>query len=127
MDLNNKVAIITGAGRGIGKAISLALAKENCDLVISSNVKHEVEEVADLLKDIGLGKVFSFHLDLSKEDNILGLMRATIKRFKNINILINNAGICPERKIIETSTEEWDKVMDINLRAPFILSREALK
>lgn len=127
MDLSKKVAIVTGAGRGIGKAVSQALAEENCNVILSSNVENELEEVVSLISAIGKGSAFSYCLDLSSEDNILKLIKATIKKFNSIDILINNAGICPESKIVETTTEEWDKVMNINLRTPFILAREVLK
>ena len=127
MELGKKVAIVTGASRGIGKAISLALSRENCDLMISSNFENEINETSDLIRKIGTGKVKAFYTDLTLEENIFKLIEETVKIFKRIDILINNAAICLEKPIIETTTEEWDKVMNINLRAPFILMREALK
>lgn len=126
MDLKDKVAIVTGAGRGIGKAITLALAREGCSLAISSDIQKEIKEVGKLAEDTGIEKVFCYCADLAEEKNILSLVKKTVERFGTIDILVNNAGICIEKPLLELTTNDWDKTFNINVRAPFILSREVM-
>ena len=122
MELIKKVAIVTGSGRGIGKEISLALAKEGCNLVITSDIQTELNITAYEIKEIGV-EVLPICLDLTLEKNLNELVRNTINRFNTIDILVNNAAICIQKSFIETTVEDWDRTMNINLRTPFILSK----
>ncbi|MHB1346000.1 MAG: SDR family oxidoreductase [Candidatus Humimicrobiaceae bacterium] len=126
MELNKKTAIITGSGRGIGKDIALALAEEGCNVVITSRTKDQLDMVSERLKELN-ADFLSLALDLSKKENIDILVGRTLKEFKSIDILINNASILYAGPFLELSEEEWDKTFDVNLKAVFLLSQKALK
>jgi len=124
--LKGKTAIITGAGRGIGKAIALDLAKEKCNVVIVSKNVKEINQVSNEIQSSG-GNAFALPLDISVENNINFLVKEALNRFKTIDILINNAGIIAPKPLMEVSVEQWDKTMNVNLRSIFILTKEVLK
>lgn len=128
MTSNNKrkVALVTGSGRGIGKAIATALAKENYAVVVNSLNPEHAENVASEIKALGT-KAVAAAGDLSKEEDCKNLIDTTIREFGRIDVLVNNAGIQKATPLTEMSTEEWDKVLDVNLRGTFICSREAVK
>ena len=126
MDLNKKTAIITGSGRGIGKDIALALAKEGCNVVITSRTKDQLDLVAEELKRNNAG-FLSLALDLSKKEDIDILVDKTLKEFKSIDILINNASVLYCAPFLDLSEGIWDKTFDTNLKAVFLLSRKVLK
>jgi NAD(P)-dependent dehydrogenase (short-subunit alcohol dehydrogenase family) len=123
--LEGKVAIVTGASRGIGKAISLALAKEAATVVIAARAIDKMNETAKLVTAAG-GKAQIIPTELTDERSIKNLVKATGERFGRLEILINNAGITHSAKLEETSTQDLDRCLNINARAPFILCREAL-
>ena len=123
--LAGKVAIVTGASRGIGKAISLALAKEAATVIVAARAIDKMNETAKLVTAAG-GKAQIIPTELTDERSIKNLVKATGERFGRLDILINNAGITHSAKLEETSTEDWDRCQQINTRAPFILCREAL-
>jgi len=124
-ELKGKVAIVTGAGRGICKAIAMKLASEGCRVAIASNVQSEIDGTASEIKTIGAG-VLSMCLDLGKKENNKKLVKATIDRFGMIDILINGAGVLFQRPFLEHSVEDWDKTFEINLRSYFILTKLVL-
>ena len=123
--LTGKVAIVTGAGRGIGRAISLALAKEAATIVLTARAIDKLKETAQLVTAAG-GKAQIVPAELTDEQSIKDLVRATGERFNRLDILVNNAGITHSAELEETATEDWDRCQQINSRAPFILCREAL-
>ncbi|MGB2807183.1 MAG: SDR family oxidoreductase [Sedimentisphaerales bacterium] len=123
--LAGKVAIVTGASRGIGRAISLALAKEAATVVLAARAIDKLKESARLVTETG-GKAQIVPTELTDEQSIKNLVRATGERFGRLDILVNNAGITHSAKLEETLTEDWDRCININTRAPFILCREAL-
>lgn len=123
--LAGKIAIVTGASRGIGKAISLVLAKEAATVVIAARAIDKMNETARLVTAAG-GKAQIIPTELTDENSIKNLVKATGERFGRLDILINNAGITHSAKLQETLTEDYDRCMSINARAPFILCREAL-
>jgi 3-oxoacyl-[acyl-carrier protein] reductase len=126
MELKEKTAIITGGGRGIGKAIALDLAREGCNIVITSRNLKELEEAAKDAEVFGV-KTLALNLDLSDEKNIEKLVSETLIKFKNIDILINNAGVIFKNSFFDVSAEEWDATMNINLRTMFLLSQKVMK
>jgi len=126
MELENSVAIITGGGRGIGRATAIALAQEKCKLVLCSRNQEELNEVATDCEKWGT-EVLPLRVDLSDASNVDHLVEKTLERFGKIDVLINNAGIIVPRSFIEISLEEWDETMDINLRSVFYLSQLVLK
>ena len=123
--LEGKVAIVTGASRGIGKAISLALAKEAATVVIAARAIDKMNETAKLVTAAG-GKAQIIPTELTDERSIKNLVKATGERFGRIDILINNAGITHSARLEETLTQDLDRCLNINTRAPFILCRDAL-
>ena len=126
MDLKNKTAIITGAGRGIGKAVALNLAKEGCNVVLISRTKNELEKTAREVESKG-AKALVLPFDLRNFKNIELIISETIKKFKSINILINNAAVLFQSDFLETTEEEWDMTMDINLKSTWMLSQKVMK
>ena len=123
--LAGKVAIVTGAGRGIGRAISVALAAESATIVLSARSQKHLQQAADMVAQAG-GKARIIHTELTDEQSIKNLLRETAERFGRLDILVNNAGITHSALLEETATEDWERLMWVNARAPFILCREAL-
>lgn len=126
MLLKNKIAIVTGAGRGIGRAIALDFAKEGANVVV---VSRSMDELIELSEEIKRFKVEALPIksDISLEEDVKHIFSETISVFKRLDILINNAGIHLLKPILDTTVEEWDRVMEINLRGTFLCCREALK
>ena len=123
--LAEKVAIVTGASRGIGRAVSVALAKEAATVVLAARSLDKLKETAEQVAKAG-GKAEIIVTDLTEEESIKNLVKVTNEKFSRLDILINNAGITHSAKLQETKTADWDRCFQINTRAPFILCREAL-
>ncbi len=123
--LTGKVAIVTGASRGIGRAISIALAKEAAIVVLTARSIDKLRETAEQVKDAG-GKPEVVVTELADEESIKNLVKVTSEKFGRLDILINNAGVTHSAKLEETATKDWDWCFLVNSRAPFILCREAL-
>jgi len=123
--LASKVAIVTGASRGIGRAISIALAKEAATVVSAARTIGKLQETAEQVTKAG-GKAEIVVTDLAQEESIKNLVKVTSEKFGRLDILVNNAGITHSAKLQETKTEDWDRCFQINARGPFILCREAL-
>jgi len=126
MDLKGKTAIVTGGGRGIGRAVALDLAKEGCNVVISSRTKDELDVTVAEIKEFGVGAL-GLQLDLSDEKNIDELVDTTLNTFKTIDILVNSAGIIIPKPFLDVTVEEWDKTMNINLKATFLVAQKVLR
>jgi NAD(P)-dependent dehydrogenase (short-subunit alcohol dehydrogenase family) len=123
--LAGKVALVTGASRGIGRAISIALAKEAAQVVLAARSRRGLRETAEQVKNAG-GKANIVVTDLTEEDSIKNLVTVIGKNLGQLDILVNNAGITHSAKLEETATADWDRCFQVNARAPFILCREAL-
>lgn len=126
MLLENKTAIVTGARRGIGKGIALALAKEGCNVVISDIDEKDCEAVAEEARKLG-PKALAVRCDVSKKEEVEKLFSRTIEEFGRLDILVNNAGIFPFVSFAEMKEEDWDKVLNVNLKSIFLCSKEAAK
>ncbi len=120
-----KVAIVTGAGRGIGRAISVALARESATIVLASRSQQHLHQTADAVAGAG-GKASIVPTELTEEQSIKNLVREIAEQFGRLDILVNNAGITHSALLEETATEDWERLIWVNARAPFILCREAL-
>ena len=123
--LVGKVAIVTGASRGIGRAISVALAGEGATVVLAGRSVNRLMETAELAKDAG-GEAEVVATELTDENSIRDLVAATQEGFGRLDILVNNAGVTHSAKLEETTTVDWEECMSVNARAPFILCREVL-
>ena len=123
--LASKVAIVTGASRGIGRAISIVLAKEAATVVLAARSIEKLQQTAEEIIKAG-GKAEIVVTELTEEDSIKNLVKKTSEKFNRLDILINNAGVTHSAKLEHTATEDWQHCMSINARAPFILCREAL-
>ncbi len=114
MQLTNKVAIVTGAGRGIGRAIAIAYAAESAYVVIAARSEDQLNEVADEISANG-GNVLAVPADLRNRTEVENLVHKTVDSFSQIDILVNNAGINPRGLFLDTTDEEWDEVWKINV------------
>jgi NAD(P)-dependent dehydrogenase (short-subunit alcohol dehydrogenase family) len=123
--LAGKVAIVTGASRGIGRAISLALAQEAATVVLAARSIEELQKTAEQVAEAG-GKAEIVVTELTEEESIKDLVKTTGEKFGKLDILVNNAGITHSAKFEETTTKDWEHCLWVNARAPFILCREAL-
>ena len=123
--LNGKVAIVTGASRGIGRAISVALGADGATVVLAGRDRKELGETAERVVEAG-GTTECVVTQLALETSIQNLVATTAAEFGRLDILVNNAGITHSAALEETRTEDLDECWAINARAPFILCREAL-
>lgn len=125
-DLTNKVAIVTGGNRGLGKTMALALARAGADVVIIGRDEEKNEEaVSDILK---MGrKAFSFSIDLINVNAIQKMMDEVGNIFGKVDILVNNAGISQTKFALDVTEEEWDRVIDLNVKSLFFCSQAAAK
>ena len=123
--LAGKVAIVTGASRGIGRAISLALAKESSIVVLAARSIQQLQITAEQVTMAG-GTAHVVHVELTEEQSICNLIQVVNEKLGRLDILVNNAGVTHSAPLEQTSTEDWQRCILINARAPFILCREAL-
>lgn len=123
--LKNKVAIVTGSSRGIGAEIARALGRAGAKVVVNyANNGKAAEGVSAAIKEAG-GESLAIKADVSKSGDVHMLFDETIKRFKRVDILVNNAGVLLSRKIADISDEEFDRVLNINVKGVFHTLREA--
>jgi 3-oxoacyl-[acyl-carrier protein] reductase len=119
------VAIVTGAGRGIGRSIALTLARNGACAALAARTKRELLAVQKEIERAG-GEALVLPTDISQEKAVVALVRETVKRFRRLDILINNAGIGIFGLLEKTPSRIWDKVMAVNAKGPFLLCREAI-
>lgn len=121
-DLSGKVALVTGASRGLGKAAAIALAQSHADLMIVGRNRETIEATADEIRTYGT-KVVSFVGDVTFSDTHFRLREAIMKEFGKVDILVNNAGIVVDKPFLRTSDEEIEQIMATNLLAVMRLTR----
>jgi len=123
-ELNDKVAIVTGGCRGLGKAIAAGLAEHGANVVIADILKEEAEEAAKEIKTDYQVETLALKTDVSDEDSVKSMVDETIDKWGKIDILVNNAGIyrtCPAEKC---EPQDFDKTIDVNLKGQFLCARE---
>lgn len=124
-DLTNQVALITGGGTGIGRAVALALAQQGAKLVVCGRRLAPLQAVAAEIEANG-GQLLVVQADVSSLDDIQRLVAETVQTLGTIHIVINNAAVSGGEYIHNHDIEEWDRLMAINLRGPFLLARAVL-
>ena len=120
--LKGKSGIVTGAGSGIGKAIAKGVVQAGAEIVIAGRNKERLEKVVEELRPFG-GPVVSIQTDISKMEDIKGLVDRTLKEFEKIDFLFNNAGIVRRAPSEDFTEKDWDETIDINLKGPFFLAQ----
>lgn len=125
-DLWEKVAIVTGAGRGMGYHMALALAKYGADLVICSRTLSELEGVGEQIEKIGR-RVLIQQMDICNISEIQAMVEESVKVFGHLNILVNNAGVNVPQWAVDVTEDAWDKIMDTNLKGLFFCAQEVGK
>ena len=123
LNLAGKIAVVTGAARGLGEEIALALAGEDARVVATDIDIKQVEVVANKIKNNG-NEAQAIKADVGSESELDDLVQTVIDKFGRIDILVNNAGICPRTTLEDITSEEWDTVLAVNLRSTFLLSQK---
>ena len=126
MKLTNQSAIVTGAGRGIGKEIALRLAREGANVLLASRDEQALDRVAEQIRELGQQAVV-LQTDVSDESQVTAMADLAIRQFRRIDILVNNAGaVGPTAPLAKLSRAEWDQVISVNLTGPFLCSRAVI-
>lgn len=126
MRLAGQVALVTGGGRGIGRAIALALAKEGADVIVCGRTKEQVQRVAEEIAALGR-RSLAVECDVSSLADVKRMFAQIAEEFGKLHILVNNAGIIRRGTIEDHSDEDWERVMGVNLRGTYYCCREALR
>lgn len=126
MKLENKVAIITGASRGIGKAIALEMAKEGAKVVVNyvNNCDKAQEVVDEIVNDGGIA--MAVKADVSKRSEVKELFEITVREFGTVHILVNNAAILQQQPFETITDDDWDRIFEVNMKGPFICAQECV-
>ena len=123
--LSGKVAVVTGASRGIGRAIAVALGGRGAHVVLAATTEADLEKTERLVEDAG-GRALVVLTDVADEQAVAHLVRTTTEAFDRLDIVVNNAGIGFFAPLEQTTAEQWDRIMAVNARGPFLVCREAI-
>jgi len=127
MHFNGKVAVVTGASRGIGKATALALAREGCTVIVNySRNQEKALEVVNAIKT-GKGNGIAARCDVSVRNEVEAMFETTVDEFGKVDILVNNAGIAIMAPILETTDDIWDRTLNTNLKGVFLCTQTAAR
>lgn len=124
--LKDKLAVVTGAGRGIGRALSIGLAEAGSDVVLLSRTRDDLEETAGIIEELGR-KAYIIPTDVTSREDIQKAIAYIEENDLSIDILINNAGMNIRSTALEVTDDEWQKIMDTNLKSAFMMSQEVGK
>ena len=120
--LDGKVAWVTGASRGLGKAMALALAEAGADLVLSARTVVDLEGTASEAKRLGRRAVV-VQADVTRKPDVDAVLAKAIAEFDRVDILVNNAGVATVKSLVETEEADWDRVLSTNVRGPYLCTR----
>ena len=123
--LSGKVALITGGGTGIGRAIALAFAREGASVAVAGRRLEKLREVIVEVQKAG-GAGLAMECDVTRARDVERAVKGTVERFGRLNVLVNNAGTLHVSTVEGISEEEWDRMMTVNLKGPFLMSRAVL-
>jgi 3-oxoacyl-[acyl-carrier protein] reductase len=127
VEFQGKIALVTGASRGIGRAIALRLASGGADVVVNYNARADAaEEVARQVRDAGR-EALVVQADVAQGKDVDRLMAATLERFSRIDILVNNAGITRDTLLMRMGEDDWDSVVTTNLKSAFLVTKAAMR
>lgn len=124
-DLKNKNALITGAGKGIGKAIALALAKEGVNIILVARTQEEIDSVAAKVRSLRV-KALAITADVADINSVNAAVAKALTEFGTIDILINNAGIAAFGKFLELEPTDWERIIQVNLMGTYYVTRAVL-
>jgi NAD(P)-dependent dehydrogenase (short-subunit alcohol dehydrogenase family) len=128
--LTNETAIVTGSGRGIGKETAIRLSEMGLNIVVCSRTLREinstVKEIKETITTNADDRILGLRCDVSKSSEVDYLIKSAIRKFKSIDVLVNNAGIVYIKKLIDTSEEEWDETIKVNLKGAFLCTKAVL-
>ncbi len=122
-DLKGKVVVVTGAGRGIGRAIAIGMAEAGANVALLSRTEEDLVEVAEEIKKMGK-LALPIVTDITNKESIVKALSQIVKEFSQVNILVNNAGMNIRSKALDVTEEEWQVIMDTNLKSAFMMSQE---
>ncbi len=125
MKLRDQVAIVTGAGRGIGRAVALAFCREGAAVALAARTASELETVAAQIRSRA-GRALAVPADVTNEASVAALVERVLAEFKRVDILVTAAGVAGFAPLVDTKTEEWDRMMAVNLRGVFLACRAVL-
>jgi len=126
MDLKDRIVIVTGARRGMGKSHASVLAKAGAKVVVSDISEEDCQKVVEEIKK-EKGEALAVKCDVSKKEEVDNLVKKTIERFGRVDILVNNAGICQFKPFLELTEEEWSRTLNINLKGYFLCAQAVAK
>ncbi len=127
MRLDGKTALVTGASRGIGRAIAMRLAAEGANIVVNYNTQADAaHQVADGVRSSGV-EALVVQANVARSDDVERLVSSALEQFKRIDVLVNNAGITRDTLIMRMSEDDWDTVLDTNLKSAFLMTRAVMR
>ena len=126
MELRDRVGIVTGGGRGIGRSIALTFAKEGAHIAVAARTEPEIEAVAREIRNQGV-RAIAIKTDVSQEDQVEAMVQKVMDEFGRIDILVNSAGVAKHAHIQEIETDVWDLTMNVNLRGIMLCTRAVFK
>ncbi|MGB4338425.1 MAG: 3-oxoacyl-ACP reductase FabG, partial [Bacillota bacterium] len=122
MRLDGKVAVITGAGRGLGKEAALLFAKEGAKVMVCDINQESAEEVASSV-NAGGGEALAFRVDVTDAASVQAMVDAVVERYGRIDVLVNNAGITADAQLVKMTDDQWDRVINVNLKGVYLCTK----
>jgi len=126
IDLTSKTALVTGGGRGIGREIALRLAQTGCSVAVSDIDLSTAQQTAKEIEEVGV-RSLALQADVSNADDVAGMFKECFSTFEKLDILVNNAGITRDGLLIRMKEDDWDQVLQVNLKSAFLCCKEVAR